>query len=167
MAVTKQQLLKENKHHKRLLCNYHPVPGTLSDHSDSPCSENSLNNVNLHGQWASWKDCGTTWLQPTFSAEPALTVITERVCECVCARACLYSKCVESGAGSPDKAWGEAPRREVWVEGRATAEATFQIKATSLWGVQVSTQLHFHEKKLKMQMHSSHSNSLYIFLFSF
>lgn len=153
-----------NKCHNRLLCNYYPGPETLCHQSGSCCSQNSQNKVNLRGHWASWKDFRTTWLQPVFSAQPALTVITEWVCECVCARACLYSKCVESGAGSPDKAWGEAPWREVWVEGRATAETTFQIKATSLWGVQVSTQLYFHTKKLKMQMHSSHSNYMHFFI---
>lgn len=156
-----------NKPHNRFCCNYLKFL-RLSDQSDPRCSENRQNKVNLHGHWASWKDCRTTWLQPVFSAQPALTVITEWECErSVCGRACLYSKCVESGAGSPDKAWGEAPWREVWVEGRATAETTFQIKATSLWGVQVSTQLHFHQKKLKMQMHSTHSNCILSFLSPF
>ncbi len=87
--------------------------------------------MNLFQHRASWTDCGTVWLQPAFPAQTASTVIIENVCECVCTRAYLYSKCGESGPGSPDKARGEAPWREVWAEGRATAETTFPTKATS------------------------------------
>lgn len=49
----------------------------LSDHSDSHCSQSNLNKVKSWTLSQLEGMCGTTWLQPAFSAQPALTVITE------------------------------------------------------------------------------------------
>lgn len=50
-------------------------------------------------------------------------------------------------------------RRAVWVEGRATAEATFQTKARFLWGVKVSITFLWKE--------TQNANAFLTFFFSF
>lgn len=124
--------------------------------------------MNLQGHRASWRDFSTTWLELIFSAQTDLTVITA-LSECVSVYALVV--CTVSvrrmGLAAQIKPEARPIGEKVWVEGRATAEMTFWIKATSLWVVQVSAQLHFHKKNLKMQIHFSHFNYIFLSSFSF